>query len=103
VIYTLDEIKERITPVAKRYKLPAVYLFGSYARGEADEKSDIDIMIDRNGTDVIGAFALGGVFEDFHDSLSKEVDMITTDVFNHDDDKYFIDSVKKDMVQIYER
>jgi predicted nucleotidyltransferase len=101
MIYTINEIRERVLPVAKKYKLPAVYLFGSYARGEANETSDIDIMIDRNGTDVIGVFKLGGVFADFGDSLSKEVDMITTDIFSHDDDKYFTDNIKKDMVQIY--
>jgi predicted nucleotidyltransferase len=80
-----------------------VYLFGSYARGEADEKSDIDLMIDRDGTDVIGVFKLGGVFADFSDSLSKEVDMITTDVFSHDDDAQFTDRIRKDVVQIYAR
>jgi predicted nucleotidyltransferase len=101
VVYTIDEIRERVMPVAKKYKLPAVYLFGSYARGEADEKSDIDLMIDRDGTDVVGVFKLGGVFADLGDSLLKEVDMITTDVFRHDDDKYFVDSIRKDMVQIY--
>jgi predicted nucleotidyltransferase len=101
MVYTIDEIKELIFPVAQKYKLPAVYLFGSYARGDADEKSDVDIMIDRNGTDVVGVFKLGGVFEDFHDCFSKEVDMITTDIFNHDDDRYFTDNIRKDMVQIY--
>ncbi|MDR0903009.1 MAG: nucleotidyltransferase domain-containing protein [Ruminococcus sp.] len=103
MIYTIDEIKERIRPVAEKYNLPAVYLFGSYARGEADEKSDIDLMIDRTGTDVVGVFRLGGVFGEFRDSLETEIDMITTDVFKHEDDRYFTDNVKKDMVNIYVR
>ena len=37
--YTIDEISQRVMPVAKRYGLSAVYLFGSYARGEATSKS----------------------------------------------------------------
>ncbi|MDR0987257.1 MAG: nucleotidyltransferase domain-containing protein [Ruminococcus sp.] len=102
MIYTIDEIKERIRPVAEKYNLPAVYLFGSYARGEADEKSDIDLMIDRTGTDVVGVFRLGGVFGEFRDSLETEIDMITTDTLD-DDDYRFNFNVKKDMVLIYEK
>jgi predicted nucleotidyltransferase len=103
MVYTIDEIKERIRPVAEKYNLPAVYLFGSYARGEADEKSDIDLMIDRTGTAVIGMFKLGGVYGDLRDSLETDIDMITTDVLDDDDDKRFHYNVKKDMVCIYER
>jgi predicted nucleotidyltransferase len=102
MVYSIEEITRRITPVAKKYNLPAVYLFGSYARGEADEKSDVDIMIDRNGTEVVGMFKLGGVFGDFKRSLIKEIDMITTDVFE-ENDKRFNDNIKKDMVRIYAR
>ncbi|XMB78672.1 nucleotidyltransferase domain-containing protein [Streptococcus agalactiae] len=32
-----------IKPIADKYELSAVYLFGSYARGEADNQSDIDL------------------------------------------------------------
>jgi predicted nucleotidyltransferase len=103
MVYTIDEIKERIRPVAEKYNLPAVYLFGSYARGEADESSDIDLMIDRTGTAVVGMFKLGGVFGELRDSLETEIDMITTDVFEDDNDKRFQYNVQKDMVCIYER
>ncbi|MDR3294725.1 MAG: nucleotidyltransferase domain-containing protein [Clostridiales Family XIII bacterium] len=34
-------------PIAIKYQLPTVYLFGSYARGEATDDSDVDILIDR--------------------------------------------------------
>ncbi|MDR0943033.1 MAG: nucleotidyltransferase domain-containing protein [Ruminococcus sp.] len=100
MIYTIEEIKEKIRPIAEKYNLPAVYLFGSYARGEADEKSDIDIMIDRTGTKVYGVFTLAGVFGEMREKLNMEIDMITTDVFKHDDDPWFTDSLKKDMVRI---
>ncbi|RGY85946.1 nucleotidyltransferase domain-containing protein [Streptococcus anginosus] len=55
MVYTIDEIKDKIIPIAKQYNLSKVYLFGSYARkvylfgsyarGEEDENSDIDIVI----------------------------------------------------------
>ncbi|MFU2223155.1 nucleotidyltransferase family protein [Streptococcus pluranimalium] len=50
--YTIEEIKDIIKPIAEKYQLPAVYLFGSYARGEADEDSDIDLAVDLTGTNL---------------------------------------------------
>ena len=46
VIYTLDDIQAKIIPIAKQYNISKVYLFGSYARGEEDENSDIDIALE---------------------------------------------------------
>lgn len=46
MVYTIDEIKDKIIPIAEQYNLSKVYLFGSYARGEADENSDIDIALE---------------------------------------------------------
>ena len=46
MVYTIDEIKAKINPIAKQYNLSKVYLFGSYARGEEDENSDIDIALE---------------------------------------------------------
>ena len=46
MVYTIDEIKAKINPIAKHYNLSKVYLFGSYARGEEDEKSDVDIALE---------------------------------------------------------
>lgn len=54
MVYTFEEIKEKISPIAKKYKIPTVYLFGSYARNEADEESDIDIAISIDESDITG-------------------------------------------------
>ena len=44
---TIPVIKERIAPICKEYEVKEAYLFGSYARGESTEDSDIDIRIDK--------------------------------------------------------
>ena len=44
-IYTIDEIRQIVKNLTVKYDIENVYLFGSYARGEATEKSDIDILI----------------------------------------------------------
>jgi predicted nucleotidyltransferase len=101
MVYTIDEIKERIRPVAEKYNLPAVYLFGSYARGEADEKSDIDIMVNLDGTAVRGLFDYAGVYLDITDHFDKEIDMIEEAVLRETNDRRFVANIKKDMVNIY--
>ena len=32
--YTIDEIKNIVTPIAEKYQIAQVYLFGSFARGD---------------------------------------------------------------------
>ena len=44
-IYSIQEIKKMINKILKKYNIDKAYIFVSYARGEATESSDIDIMI----------------------------------------------------------
>ncbi len=55
-----------------------VYLFGSYARGEADEDSDVDLLIDWDYSKHIG---LNYVFwkEEIKKLLNKEIDFVSVD------------------------
>lgn len=78
MIYSVEELKRRIAPVAEKYGLREVYLFGSYARSEATEQSDVDILIDRTGSKIRGMFEMGGLYEDLRASIGKEVDLVTT-------------------------
>jgi predicted nucleotidyltransferase len=75
-LYTITEIKERITPVAQEYGLDKVYLFGSYARGEAKPDSDIDLCIEKGRLRTL--FELSGFCVDIEDALEKQVDVVTT-------------------------
>ena len=47
-VITLDEIKELVTPVMKQFPVKTLILYGSYARNEAQEESDIDLVVDSN-------------------------------------------------------
>ena len=75
MIYTTEQIGRIVEPIAKRYGLPAVYLFGSYARGTATEDSDIDFLVDTTGTALKSLFALGGLYNDFEEAFDKQIDM----------------------------
>ena len=46
---SVDEIKSIITPLVEVYPVRRVILFGSYARGDATEYSDVDLLIDSEG------------------------------------------------------
>ena len=60
-----------------KYGLPAVYLFGSYARGEACEDSDIDFLVDTTGTDLTSLLKLGALYCDLEEAFGKEIDLVT--------------------------
>lgn len=106
MVYTIDEIKTRITPVAEKYGIPAVYLFGSYARGTATEESDVDLLVDTAGTCLTNLFALGGLYCDFEDALRKKIDLLTLGSLEQSvrmpSDILFRASIRKDMMNIYD-
>ncbi len=73
-VYSFEEIVERVRPVAEKYGLRSVYLFGSYARGDANDDSDVDLLVDAEN---VHGLRFCGMWEDFRDALEKEVDMVT--------------------------
>ena len=105
MVYALDEIARRIRPVAEKYRLKAVYVFGSYARGEAREDSDIDLLVDLTGADLSGFFAIGGLYNDLEAALEKEIDFVTTESLEQPSrrmsDKLFQELVNQERREIY--
>ena len=77
MVYTIEEIQTAVFPVAQKYKLKAVYLFGSYARGSANASSDIDLLVDTSGSDVKSLLGLAAVYCDLEQALHKKIDLIT--------------------------
>ena len=51
---SVEKIQKAIVPLAQKYGVDRVFLFGSYARGTATEKSDVDLRIDRVTTEQMG-------------------------------------------------
>ena len=78
-VYTINEIKAIVSEIAKNYPLKEVYLFGSYARGEATEKSDIDLAV-RFADGIAPTFRMFSSFiVDLEEALDKSVDCIPID------------------------
>ena len=106
MVYTFDEIKSIITPIAIKYKLKAVYIFGSYARGSANEDSDIDFLVDTTGADLDTLFKLGPLYDEVSDAFSKEIDMIILSSFDEpasrDSEIIFRENVMRERKKVYD-
>ncbi|MDR0887811.1 MAG: nucleotidyltransferase domain-containing protein [Candidatus Methanoplasma sp.] len=95
--YTLDDIADIVIPILKQYaSVDRAFIFGSYAKGSADSKSDVDIHID---ADKIRTLDLCGLMVRLERSLGKPTDVIPTDSMS----PVFLNSIKGHEVLIYER
>ena len=94
-ILTIKQIKERILPILNKHNINEVYLFGSYARGEANNKSDIDIYCESGD---IKTFIDQGFLEDeLKESLNKDIDII---FIGSTMDDFFKEQLEKDKIRI---
>lgn len=92
----IEEIKKIVHKRAEEYGAERVYLFGSYARGDASETSDIDLRIDRGR--IKGGFALAGLLLDLEADLGTSVDLVTTGSL----DAEFLNMIKEEEWLLYE-
>jgi uncharacterized protein len=88
--------KEKIIEICKRHDISYCALFGSYARGEASEKSDVDLLV--KFSKPIG-WKFYGIAEDLQELLGKKVDLATEKMLN----KHIRQSVLQDLKVIYEK
>lgn len=105
MVYTLDDLKQKIAPIAKKYGIPAVYLFGSYARGDATDESDVDVLIQREGSLIIG-WMIGGLYNDLQETLNKNIDLVTVESLEQHADRRsgrtFAENLMRERRAIYE-
>ena len=95
-ILTIKEIKERIKPVMEKHGIKNVYLFGSYARGEANRNSDVDIYCDSG--DINTLWKHSSFKEELIEALGKDVDVITIGSEMHE---YFKQQLEEAMIKIF--
>ena len=93
--YSVEEIKAIVAVLAAQYGADRIYLFGSCARGDMTDSSDIDLRIDKGN---IKGFQLAGLLLDLEDSLGRPVDLIPTTSL----DQRFLDAIRDDEVLLYE-
>ena len=73
-VYTIDELKSDIGNILSGFPVEKAILFGSYAKGLADENSDIDLVIDSKGK--LRGLKFFGLLEILTTKLNKQIDLI---------------------------
>ncbi|MCL2045286.1 MAG: nucleotidyltransferase domain-containing protein [Oscillospiraceae bacterium] len=73
--YSISQIKEIIEPVCKEWGIEKMLLFGSYAKGEATDESDIDLIVYDTNNNLSGSrfYALVGDLRDLFNPVPVEV------------------------------
>lgn len=98
MILQRDDIKKVITEYFKDKPVNKVWLFGSYARGDADHVSDIDVLVDLDRSSHIG-LQFFGWSERLKELIDKKVDIVSLDGVSG----RLLPYIKRDMTLIYER
>lgn len=94
-VLTIKQIKEKILPILEKYEIKEVYLFGSYARGEANKDSDIDIYCNSGAIQTF--IEKGNLEEELKDALKKEVDIV---FIGSQMDDYFRVQLERDKIKL---
>jgi len=71
----LKEKREEILRIATQHGARNIRVFGSVARGEADEKSDIDFLVEMEPGRTL--LDMGGLLMDLRELLGHDVDVVT--------------------------
>lgn len=94
--YTINEIRNKTTPIAKAHGIGRMSLFGSYARGEAKEDSDVDLYIDRGKLKSLLQYY--AFVDELENVLNCHVDVVTTGI----EDQQFLSTIMQEGVLLYE-
>lgn len=96
-MYTLEKIVQTLRQhkpeLQKKYPISKLGIFGSYARGEATESSDIDIAVEITGTMGLNFVAMADEIEGL---FGIKVDVVPTRSINHD----YRPFVEKDIIYV---
>ena len=75
--------KRKIISILKKNGVVRAGIFGSYARGEATTRSDVDILIQINKRKKFSLLDLVGLEQELEEKLKKKVDLLTYNGINH--------------------
>lgn len=91
-----NQIEQAVQIIAKKWNIKQAFLFGSYARGEATETSDVDLIIDvPEGTTYID---LGEISNELSTLLGVSIDITTLDSVL--DSPRFYKHIQDDLIDI---
>ena len=94
-ILTIDQIRKTCGEIFKDYSVEYCYLFGSYAKGKATEKSDVDLLV-AMPVDGMKFFEL---IEVLREQLKKKIDLL--DIAQLENNPALVQEILRDGIRIY--
>ncbi len=94
-ILSMNTIVKTCDEIFRNYNVEYCYLFGSYAKNKANEKSDIDLLI----SSTISGLDFYGLVENLRQSLKKRINLITINQVEENVD--LLNNILKDGIKIY--
>ncbi len=85
-VLTIEKIVGLVKPIAEKYHVDEIFLFGSYARGEADADSDLDFLV--YGGENFKLTMIFALAEELREVLQKDVDVFEIHEINTDSEFY---------------
>ena len=85
-VFTIETIINLVKPIAEKYHVGQIYLFGSYARGEAGIDSDLDFLV--YGGDNFKLTMIFALAEELREVLNKKVDVFEIHEINQESEFY---------------
>ncbi len=100
---TKQEIKDKLLEAVKHdphlADIKSVALFGSHIHDEAEEDSDVDVLIEFMPEATVGFFKLAQIQRSITDFIGQKVDLLTPEALS----KYFRDEVLAQAEYVYEK
>ncbi len=95
-VFTMNDIRQIVKPLAEKYHIHEVYLFGSYARNEATSASDIDFLVFGGEN-----FKLTSIFafaEELRMLIQKKIDVFEISEINQN--SLFYSTIMKEKIKV---
>jgi hypothetical protein len=93
---TIQQLKEKIEPTLRDNNVSYCAVFGSFARGDFNDKSDIDLLVRFNETP--GLFAFCGLQNKLEGQVGRKVDLVTEPALH----PMLKENILKDLRVVYE-
>lgn len=97
-IEEIRKVRQNLYQIAARHGISRVFVFGSVARGESTDISDVDFLIEMD--EDVSALGVGAFQYEVQQLLGIHIDVIPTFALQTVDDQEFVRSVQADAVAL---
>ena len=93
----MDKMIQKLIQILKKHGVKKIEIFGSYARGEAREGSDLDVVVEFEERKSL--LELVGIEQELEEQLGIKIDLLTEAFIS----PYLIGRIKKESRVVFER